>query len=301
MSNFASYQITAEEAEQVRAQNGPEQTQQPVFENPPKATREDAKVQTYVHDGARQMTSADFHGRDGVLGTSNDLKVSDSSLVTVDGIQMRADHAAAMGFVHRNGDGTYQNLKKSDGEESDQVTNQGASTAQGDQADQEASAESHSDTPSFDQEAAQAIDQVGEQMGEARLQDLTTSYIASDGQVGNLADYAADAGVSPDELAGTMQQVDQAFYKQASDYVRSRHPGVDPDAVFGWARENLDKGLVMEAMNRHVFGNDLSHYDKMVSKYRESFSTSQAPGMDDLVSVGGIQMPRRTAIQMGLA
>lgn len=233
--------------------------------------------------------------------------ISDDTLITIGGTQGRAKDFYNAGLLDKDERGQYVSpYEKSHprGEAVEPKQAQPQETA-GDKAEMPAA-------------LAQALDASVEGFAQGTVNAAVASGIGA--AVGELdlddvaEGLARNTGI---EIADAMQRVTfatQVYETEVRTYLSGQRIGLDKgdvDDLFDWARESA-KGDLKEAIQKQVYGRDLSGWKKLAAKYsreaaptmeslqQSGFAVKKSDDGEELVRYQGAWLSVKTASRMGL-
>lgn len=235
----------------------------------------DARSGEVKDQGFRQVNSDSLGlSGEGVLSTATNsgfavrdvADIKDTTVVTVQGIQMSVKSAVELGILSRSAEGRYSETsgKKPDG---------GLSYAQAPEVDEEASSEEEEcgfNPYLFDPDVEGALESIAEDLGGyGALEHHAVSVMGglTHGDITYSAQRLALAmGAEQAEAEAFISNVADRYRGLASDYIDKTH-GVDGEAVIQWMVDNVSP-IERTTISHEVFLGQTTALDRMVERFK---------------------------------
>jgi hypothetical protein len=225
-------------------------------------------------------------------------RLTEKTIVTVEGIQMPLAEAVRHGFVSRDAAGNYTNAPNAPAaaDSSDAATSEGAAAVDTD------------DGPvAFPAEVEQAVVAFTADMP-PQILDATVSQVIAGGIEAIDPKTAQTLGQDPVEFREDVSKTVAAFQLQADELVK--RSGVEPAELWNWARENRREAL-QDAMRRHAYGRTVAGYKPIIAAYLDHVPISshaasaagyetRTEGGTEMIKIGGTWTTLKAAARAGL-
>jgi hypothetical protein len=269
-----------------------------------------------AHDGGISrvnMSEIDAPGGD-VLKTARHpqlghapSRLTDDSVVTYQGVQMRLGEAVRLGLVSRSAAGDY-----SDATDVSTKPPQGSDEKQPDENKQPEAKDSDKDQDgpqAFDPDSEKMFAYVVEQIPEPLRMGVVEKMIES-GVDGLDLTAAAHSNMTPEAYRASLSGIANRYQAQADQFVQQQGFN-DTQAFYDWARETRP-AETKDAMRQFVLGRNPKVFSDLVQAYRQSVMPSneslRANGYDirpqrdgtTLVNIDGQWMSVASAAKLGL-
>ncbi|WP_055128803.1 hypothetical protein [Pseudomonas mediterranea] len=304
MSNFQS----------ISMYNGPEAS--PQVPDPVQLRPQMGTVSTTVRDGVTETDISTNHkyqiGGDTSAfndwrttarladGTRSDL-ITKSSMVNIGGVDSTVEQFLRAGVLRETGHGVFEMA--------------GEGVQEGDQ--EEPKVSPHAATMSA--ETAEAVDAAfGPDVPQPIVDKAVAGAVEAMLDGGDLADvalrYAQDTGFEPADAQGRADFIATVFQEQTSGYL-SKEAGLaaeDHDGFYAFCRQPENKGMLRDALNSQLHGQDLSKWSTLADAYCRSVPPSietlenagipvnRSPSGAVLVQLKGNWMSLESATKAGL-
>jgi hypothetical protein len=239
-----------------------------------------------INPGTNQQTSmdttrvsvggaADLSGDSGILATARTPafngpahEIKPTTIVRVEGYDMEVRTAVQMGYLRRNGEGTYTETTKADRDAAEAAKRHQVEQQQPEQPASSGDV-SKMTTTAFHPEIQKDIDQITEGRGEDVWVPAFAEYVTH----GNLDRVVGMTGMSR-EQAEVFVSVAQAAFAAQAQAALSEIVGDDMEGFAGWCVENKPREY-QRAVTTHVRARSVDGYKELAAEYQRTVAPSE--------------------------
>lgn len=266
--------------------------------------------QTVIYDRSKpiRVSSSDWADpREGsVLSTARDnfgptRDVRDDTIVDIGGQETTAKVAAELGYLKRNGDGSYSDIGGAAQTHPGNIPQQ-----EGQGPDIKINHPPEQQTQLMDSETEAEIESMYQKAGDSMAEGFALDMIKDPANEKAIRSFADHLQVDEGELSAKVQNIVDKFTEQANGYVKAKYGDKigDPQEVWDWANENYPRQAIEKIMQDHWRGN-LASYDALVKDYLANTKPNTLPqGAKVRTAADGTQvvkLPGKPEVSMAVA
>jgi len=238
-------------------------------------TKEVNSLNTHVDHAEVLKNSGSVLATLRTTGGSSNVQGKDASQLIVDTEDgtMSLQVALNLGYVSKDINGVYSDVKKSDASSGLEVSPAGSGGNDDDSGDGDVNQAGHLDA--YDESRLNDIrEEVGDSVVQSIVSQIASNLTLSEDGLAEIEQFKDAAGLTDaqaDRVADVLTDVLPSFQQQATDFLTSQHglQGDDYESFIKWVYGSPDaRPLLMESIQGHYANGDMSGYTKLLDLFR---------------------------------